>query len=389
MSTAVLRTNAGTSEVLTGRVSLPREGAWTAHLELGEEQAPAGAVVLELGREGAAPVTFSGTVDHGDTWQGRQRIFIVAGAGAFGITTPALLGFREWVGRSPIPVADLVAELVDAAGEQLAAGVLAALEGLTVPRWMRPEGIPASRALTRLVRRVGLSWRVLDSGEVWVGRETWPAIPDGAASFLEERDGDLVEDRAAPDGATLRPGTVVLGRQLHRVTYTIGEGAPRARLLGRSDRDDFAAAVRAVSRPDPLAVLYAATVVAQRADGTLDLHVDDDAIVELRAVPYRSFTGAHETIPAGTELLLAFVGGREDRPVAWGQVQDVNATRSVVRVGDAVLCGDLAVVAPPGTAGGPCTLTWTPAEPPGVPVTGTSISIAGLAHTGSEEVKIR
>jgi hypothetical protein len=360
---------------------MPREGAWTAHLELGQEQAPTGAVVLELGREGGAPVAFAGTVDHADTWQGRQKLFVIGGAGGFGITTATHLNEREWIAKAKaVPAGELVAATLGP--EQLAPGVLAALAGRGLARWMRPDGAELGWALSRLVRALGLTWRVLDSGLVWIGEESWPVVADAAASFLEDRDGDLLVDQVAPSAATLRPGTVVLGRRIERVTYTIGEGAPRAKLLARSDVGDFAAAVRRVSRPDVFALLYDAEVRAQGDDGLLDLAVDDTAIRELRRVPWRSFTGARETIPKGARVLVAFLGGREDRPVAFGQAQDPAADDPLALVGDDVEIGWIS-----GAISGPSViLSFLPG--PGPSLDPGAVSISGtIKGPGAKYVK--
>jgi hypothetical protein len=390
VSTAILRTAAGASAtILSGRLSMPAEGAWTAHLQLGEDAAPPDgtAVTVELAREGASPVTWSGYVDHGDTWQGRQRILVVGGAG--GLAQP--IDRREHLaGSTPVPALAILQAILAAmppgSVETLNSAAAGNLVGLGVARWDRAGGAPASRAVGRLARRLGLGWRVLDDGSVWMGPETWPAVDDQLVSFLLDRDGDFLADKCAPDAAVLRPGTTVMGRRIQRVTYTIGEGAPRAELLYRSDRADIAAAVRAVAQPDPLALVHEA-VVAQpgEAPGTLDLQVDEPLLPELRSVRYRSMSGAAETFPAGATVLLAFTGGREDGAVCWGAQQDPAAAAAFALVGDS---GGRLVQDPttkllyyiasgvPGPLG-TYQLVAQHAGPPLASVPGTSIVLAG------------
>ncbi len=376
MSDAVLHTTTGDVEVLGGELSMPREWNWTGHLELGENAAPTGAVVLELARQGAAPVLFKGTVAWGDTWQGRQKIVIRGGAG--GLDTP--LPFREYLaGKVPVQAQQLVADVVKLAGEQLAAGALDSLAGLGARRWSRAEGTEASRALTTICSYFGRTWRVLDDGTIWVGVETWPAVPDTLAAFLEDRDGDAITDHAAPDVALLRPGVTAFGKHVERVTYTIsGDGAPRVVLLYRSDVDDFGRAVRRVATTDPYALSYAAMVRAQNADGTLELEVDSADFPELRSVPYRSTNGTAEGFGGGESVIVAFLGGREDGAYAWGAMRDPAATNALALVGDGVNAGQLTV------AGTGVTLQWTPPGgspgPAGPSVTLDGLSIAGPGH---------
>ncbi len=333
MSTAILRTAAGAQmQIIAGKITMPLLGAWQAHLELGETSAPTGAVTIELAREGSPPVLWQGFVDHGDTWQGRQKIVVRAGSGGLA----QKLDRREYLaGAAAVPAAQLVGDVVRLVGEVLADPAQAALTGLGFARWDRPAGDPASRAVGRVARRLGLGWRVLDAGTIWMGPETWPAVDDRLVSLIEDRDGDFLADKCAPDAAILRPGTTVSGRQIYRVTYTIGEGAPRAELLYRSDRSDLSDAIRSVSTPDPLALVYEARVATQHADGTLDLALDEPLLPELRGVRYRSMSGMAETFAGGESVLVAFLAGREDGAIAWGCAQDTLATHALALVGDA------------------------------------------------------
>lgn len=62
--------------------------------------------------------------------------------------------------------------------------------------------------------------------------------------------------------------------------------------------------------------LYPCRVVAQRADGTLDLHAEDARLGSPAAVPYRTLLGVSLEVPAGSRILLGFEGGDPSRPVA-------------------------------------------------------------------------
>jgi hypothetical protein len=63
--------------------------------------------------------------------------------------------------------------------------------------------------------------------------------------------------------------------------------------------------------------LYPCTVVAQRADGTLDLQPETPALPAPQAVPIRyGLPGVRATVPTGTRVLLGFEGADPARPVA-------------------------------------------------------------------------
>ncbi len=71
-----------------------------------------------------------------------------------------------------------------------------------------------------------------------------------------------------------------------------------------------------VTRRVDYCALYPCTVVAQRADGTLDLAPETDALPAPQAVPYRTLPGVALTVPAGSRVLLGFEGADPARPVA-------------------------------------------------------------------------
>lgn len=69
-------------------------------------------------------------------------------------------------------------------------------------------------------------------------------------------------------------------------------------------------------RLDHLA-LYPCTVIAQRADGTLDLQPDAARVPACAGVPIRhGLPGVTVTVPAGGRVLLGYAGGNPDLPFA-------------------------------------------------------------------------
>jgi hypothetical protein len=68
-------------------------------------------------------------------------------------------------------------------------------------------------------------------------------------------------------------------------------------------------------RVDHLA-LYPCRVVAQRADGTLDLQAEDARVGSPASIPYRTLRGLSVEVSAGARVLLGFENGNPARPVA-------------------------------------------------------------------------
>ncbi len=97
------------------------------------------------------------------------------------------------------------------------------------------------------------------------------------------------------------------------------------------------------ARLDYLA-LYPCTVVAQRADKTLDLQPDDSRVPPCAGVPIRhGLPGVTVTVPAGGRVLLGYAGGNPALPYAslWetGTVTAISingATTKAARDGESV-----------------------------------------------------
>jgi hypothetical protein len=78
----------------------------------------------------------------------------------------------------------------------------------------------------------------------------------------------------------------------------------------------FGRLVDALTRRVDHLALYPCRVVAQRADGTLDLQAEDPRVGSPASIPYRTLRGLSVEVSAGARVLLGFEGGDPSRPVA-------------------------------------------------------------------------
>ncbi len=369
---ATIRSSAGEESVRAGELSLDVRGNWIAVLELAAaKSAPAGEVEIVVVRELGGPDTFRGFVRRGGLEEGTgvARVVVVGGKGELGARE---LPPRDHVAGVSSVTAGLVARgIADAAGEVLAPGVEAALDELDLDRWTRARGTGVE-AIEHLAHVLDLSWRVLADGSIWIGAETWPA-GDLAVERLDEVHDDGAID-ARPDGAQLRPGTVIAGRRVRRVTYRITESALRAELLYGVEGDVERAPDRGV-----YAETLLGSVVSQNADDTLEIEVFDERIEGLSKVRLDvGLPGARVTVEAGTQVRIAFRGHDPRGAYAFGLAQDQAASAAVSLVGDS--CGFLtAICAAPGS---PAALAISPVFVP------NSIEIKVLGP-GSVGVKLR
>jgi hypothetical protein len=306
----------GEHEVLSGTIDLPLVGLWVAEdVELDTDDPPAvgDRVGIEVVAASGETIAFRGTVRSASEYHARARLFVVGGAGGLGETITA-----QHYTASPT-VLQIVEDILRAQGEALSSTVDAAtLATLTVPSWMRAEGVAAS-ALRLIADAIGWDWRVLADGTVWLGVRTWAEVTGALAASLYDLAANPAEQSVTyADAETLLPGHTVQGRKVYRVEHTIGPRDLRTRAtLERLGRDDWERAVRQAVPELAYLRTYEARVVGQNADGTLEVQAYDPAIGGLSRVPVRlGLPGCAVTVAAGARVDLGFEEARPDKAYA-------------------------------------------------------------------------
>jgi hypothetical protein len=199
--------------VLSGTVTRPLTGAWTATLEVETAVEPLGAMTLDL-----AGTSLVGTIVRASVFRERVECVLVGGAGGLADVLPAK--FYRGVTLRTILVDTLLS-----AGERFAATSDTSVTGTAVPAWIRPLGT-TSQALNALVAKVpGSTWRVLADGSVWVGITAW------ATKSLEyvPIDENGVDQRTtiATEDLSLDAGVTLDGRRVNYVRHSISSSSVR------------------------------------------------------------------------------------------------------------------------------------------------------------------
>jgi hypothetical protein len=356
--------------VLAGSLTLPRRGVWLAELELDGDTAPTGAAVLSVPREGAAPDQFIGTVVHALALNGRVCVQLAGGKAAlWSKAIPA----RQFVGSPMVTLDELLRDLARETGETFAPAPSKQLE-----RWARAHGVGA-QALGLLTRELDLEWRLRPDGTVEVLEETWPQVTE-SYELLDADDLARIVD-VAPAGARILPGQSLGATRIERVIYSLGGSLRAALYYGPGGAEAFRRAVQAVLADPVWDQSHGAEVIVQHADGTIDVLVDDERIVQATKVPVR--VGGPETrvvLEKGDRVSLVFQDGNPRRPVVCGVDLDPAAARGVARFNDTVAVGTLTLAVASGVLSG----AYTP--PGGTPmpvVSGQPITLSGAIATAS------
>ncbi len=194
--------------VLSMDLHLLRSGVWTAELSVDADENITGAV--SIGDEDGN--TFAATVVASGEHFGRVQLAVDGGAAGMGTT----LGPKHYVGaRARLVASELVAD----AGELLDVNSDTLLT--TLDAWTRPA-VTAGVALTELVDRLGLEWRVLPNGKVWIGAPGFEELVLEDALELR-RDYGLGLVELAVDSLGLVPGVTYQGERVTRVDYQVRE----------------------------------------------------------------------------------------------------------------------------------------------------------------------
>jgi hypothetical protein len=374
--------------VLRMTLVMPLVGAWTAEVEADAPTAPVGPVTLEgLG------ATLKGFVRKGEAFAELVRVSLAGGAGGLGAVIPP----KFYEGTTMRTVLDDIAR---EAGEAISTTSDATILATTVGKWVRPKAT-ARAALGLLLRQSeGATWRVLDDGTVWVGRDAWGA---SAADYtVEDYDPAKSFLKLWGDDMSLRPGVTWQGFRLHEVVHALTPDSFRTRANHAASLDDaFKGAVRRLVADELTAARrYPATVVAQSSDGALlEVRPDSGAIPGLTRLPFRyGLPGFRAKVPRGARVDVAFENGDLSRPFALpgelGAVTEVSfdgGSKGVARVDDTTFSGEFYMQAAPG----PVYTLWY--KPPGgawgvvasgaIPPVAAGTSVPGKITSGQAKLK--
>lgn len=327
-------------DVLGVVIEEPRVGVWSIELDADSDEALTGSVSVEV--DG---VTWSGTVVRGEQTYGRAHARIIGGAGKLAGILDAKFYLNSTFGT-------VLRDIMQASGETLSPHTDAAVLSAPVGRWARSYA-SGGQALRQVATELGVSWRVLRDGTVWLGTETWPVADltyDEIDQFPSE--GAFM---IAPDVPTLTVGTSFAGKRVSSVTTRSTADGLRQYLLFEDDNAsshgralaDIAAVVESlVGNRIDYTRLYPARVVSQSSDDSLDVLADDVKVrgTGITAVPIRhGLPGVHAKVNPGSYVLLFFEGGDPKKPAAalWPDGSSVSAI--TIKADKVTIDGDLFV----------------------------------------------
>jgi hypothetical protein len=348
---------------LSGSITEQSCGVWHAEAALDSEEAPNGAITLELD-DG---VQWLGTVLRSRVEHGQVRVKVIGGAGRLSTGLPAK-------NYAKATAAAVLSDILREAGETLASSSASGLSSHQLSNWHREEAT-AGLALTALAAELGLSWRVLRDGTVWLGKLAWAET----TAAVTELDSDWAAGTfELVDALGLEPGTTYQGHPIHQVTHFIESSSIRTEARVTSSSGVLERLLSKVRRELDRCKVWPGTVARQSAEEGYPVDILPDGkdarvrgqglghVQQLVGLP-----GFTVQVPEGARGAWTMLGGDPSRPrwIGWEQggaahVTELcfaGGTHPVARKSDTTDEGELIACSvtayPVATPGGPGTIT--------------------------------
>lgn len=339
-------------DILACTVSEPRIGAWSAEFNADADEELNGPVIIHI--DG---IDFLGNIQRRGVEAGRLHCRVLAGRGGLGTELDA----KFYVGAS---IRTVLNDIAREASEHLSPKIAPAVLGRVMARYTRTKA-SAGFAVRQVAQECGVGWRVLRDGTIWLGEESWP----GVDVVYDELERAPAEDSItiAPASPTVRPGTVFtlqpsmapttagsqppagVTKRVSRVTTQVWDGKLRQVVIfedsttgaappqSRMAKDVATVVGSLVDNRIDYSRLYAAKVIKQASDGTLELLADHEKVRGngITRVPIRhGVPGMRVRVAAGSRVMLFFENGDPKAPAAalWpdgSSVREVELTASM------------------------------------------------------------
>lgn len=314
--------------IVSGKINLPRIGAWTADLVVATPTLMVGKIAVEL----SPSLTLHGTLAGGGLLENLFRgRFVGGGNGLRSLVRP-----KHYTAPSArVVLSDLLSDV----GETLSTTADRDVLNTQFEHWTTME-MPAGKAIRCLLERASaagdIAWRHLPDGTLWVGRETWP---ETTSTDFAEVAGSTPEVDVI--GLSMRlpalvPGTTLGGRRIDHIEYRLDPGEVRATAwlqpenTGTSgaranvgpmflDRPKGSFAALAAVRPTAdFERLFRAKVLKQHTNlKRVDVQPDDPKLPPMSNIPLRiGVPGLDVTVAPGHRLAVGWEDGQPDRPMA-------------------------------------------------------------------------
>ncbi len=300
--------SAGGQDVTKARLQIPAKGVWFIDLELSEDTAITGEIVI-------GEVELFGAVIREGVSNGHRTARVVGGAGGWG----QLIQGLGYANDANVKALAVIQDAANAAGESLAANQAAPNDRIGV-KYVRETG-PASSVLDA----VGGAWYVDLDGLTYLNARPSPVLDLNKVTVLNYQPGTQWLDLVAPEITDVPVGgTVVVDDQdlvISSLTVDIDEKGVNIRAwvsenVQPADRMSLLIGAIAGKSKTELFGLYQYRVVGMAANRVNIQPVDDSSgLPSVSAVSMWSAPGISAELTPGSECAIQFLNGDRTKPV--------------------------------------------------------------------------
>lgn len=196
---------------LAGSLSLPRIGLWQALVSLDTQASLSGEVTVSWGTMELSGIVFSAVLTRGEI------VCRIVGGAPLAWKTMAARGFKRPNAKT------ILSAISDASGVKLSGAISGALLSRELDFFAIMGGQTAGQAVECLAGKLGVAWRVLLDGTLWLGEEDWRSCAaDASPELLEvvamKGPAPCLECRLLDESAAL-PGETLDGCHIDRVEH--------------------------------------------------------------------------------------------------------------------------------------------------------------------------
>jgi len=327
--------SANGARIVSGTLSMPLYGAWTADLALQTTTPLSGSVTLVVGN-----LTLVGAVYRQAVFAGVLEARLVAGAGGWS----KLVQSRGYASAGGVLRSQVLADAAAEVGER----VVVATDSVVGNGYARL----ADKAVRVLRAQAGSQWWVDSGGVTHIGPRPSSAIT--SAFTVESFSGASGTLRiATEDPASWAPGNTfssatVATQTIASVRHVFGaDGVARLEVMTSASNDRWIEDIRELIRQEiaasvPYAHEYEYAVTASSGSSFDAFPVDPTrGVPPLTGVPYRSgVPGGSAMLAPGTHLTIGFLDGNPGKPILRGVFDGTAPLNETIGVTGTLSLGD-------------------------------------------------
>lgn len=359
-------------------------GNWSAHFDIsGAENAPEGSCTIKW-----LDTDYKGYILRTGVYAASTMVLIVGGKGGLWKQVPPKMYDFNMAAQLPL------SDILSICGERLS--LLSTRERLfqNMKHWVR-KGDEGGNQIKALADSIGTGWRVLPDGSIFFGDTIF--TPHTLENYyLKNHLPEANYSWFNTFSTSLQPGHVITinsaSCNVTAVKYKLDGGGTTAEVWYQDKTNPLpedplhaglSKYIREVTNFVDYHAMYAGKVVLQRANGTIDVVLDNPKFPPLTSVPIRvPAPGAKINVAPGSRVIIAFDGGVPTEYSAL--LYDVgNGGKPVARKTDTVDIGNVVFkFTPPGA------LSVTYTDPMGIVQEGLAIKLKGIISSGSDVMEL-